>query len=211
MLFVFSTGCPELEEPKIKTLRTCWTLLTSGIVWSTLNCPCTTFLLLLPIFIVVFSFFSGGAPIWDGIGKLFKESTAESLCVCLFIPGTCGTRHTNTFLLHYSQKKKKERKVCRWWAAHSTGVHCLGCFLLSSAPKVRWRRRSPKRVCFWALLFFKIYCFDFCVCWRCKNCVNYYYIYFVMDDQGFPLSEPDTSRRFCTVECTWKWKGKWKI
>ena len=83
---VFSAGCPELEELNIKTVRSCWPLLSSGIV-----CPCKTFFLY--YFIVCLFFW--GAPSLDGIGKLFKSRQQSP---CLFIHGTWDI--TQTLFLH---------------------------------------------------------------------------------------------------------------
>lgn len=88
-------------------------------------------------FYSVFSFFQGGLLFGMELVNYSKSrQQSRCVCVCLF-PARVGHVTQTLFSCTIVRKKKKERKVCRWWAAHSTGVHCLGCFLLSSAPKVR--------------------------------------------------------------------------
>jgi hypothetical protein len=101
LLFVFSAGCPELEEePNIKTVRSRWTLLTSGIVWSSLpRCPCRSFFFS-PIFMVCSFFFLGGPPFWM---ELVNYSKSRQQSPCLFIPSTWDI--TQTLFLHESREE----------------------------------------------------------------------------------------------------------
>jgi hypothetical protein len=156
----------------------------------------------------VFSF-SRGAPIWDGIGKLFKESTAESpcVCVCLF-PARVGHVTQTLFSRTIVGKRGKfagggqhTRLVFIFWVV----------FFFLQHPKGSLKKKVTKTSLFLGTFIFQDLLFRFlCVLtlYKLRKLLLHIFCY---GQSRFSPSESDTSRRFCTVECTWKWKGKWKI